>query len=354
MGREHRMHAGIVRDNAFRPEGIVDVPRIDRGVVESHESKRYGRMGRTTKGIRGVAGKQVDVTLKPLSLTHAQRAVEWEEVTFRVQRMLLEELGIEISNEQFHMENRINISDAMYRSLTGEFSEAGDAGFLPDSTPLDVKDILISLEETEALLANEQAREPTEGIDLNTWQRTPDEQLRKAIEGAKKNGRSNPTTQAAATGQSTTGAVLTEADLRPPGKAPEVAPSDRVASAAEGAAEQLSDPTADSVLFSADSRLSTVTDPKDRGKKPKTPLKADAVRFHLLEIINKDLEKKIDIYIGQELACREINSCSLVISKYQSPKGPSGRIAVLGPTRMDYSRVVSTIDFMTTLMEEIV
>jgi len=73
----------------------------------------------------------------------------------------------------------------------------------------------------------------------------------------------------------------------------------------------------------------------------------------LLEIINKNLENKIDIYIGHELACREIDSCSLVISKYETKEGSSGRLAVLGPTRMDYGRVVSTVDFIKQLMEEI-
>jgi heat-inducible transcriptional repressor len=73
----------------------------------------------------------------------------------------------------------------------------------------------------------------------------------------------------------------------------------------------------------------------------------------LLEILNKDLEKKIDIYIGHEIALREIDSCSLVIGKYETKKGPSGRIAVLGPTRMNYSRVVSSVDYIADLMEEL-
>ena len=73
----------------------------------------------------------------------------------------------------------------------------------------------------------------------------------------------------------------------------------------------------------------------------------------LLQIINKDLESKIDIYIGHEIACREIESCSLVIAKYETRKGPSGRIAVLGPTRMNYGRVVSSIDYIAQLMEEL-
>ncbi|MBU1996062.1 MAG: hypothetical protein KKF78_02780 [Candidatus Omnitrophica bacterium] len=73
----------------------------------------------------------------------------------------------------------------------------------------------------------------------------------------------------------------------------------------------------------------------------------------LLEIINHHLEKRIDIFIGNEMACAQMNSCSLVISEYKTKKGPSGRIAVLGPTRMNYERVVSAIDYFSSLIEEI-
>lgn len=70
------------------------------------------------------------------------------------------------------------------------------------------------------------------------------------------------------------------------------------------------------------------------------------------EILNKELEKKTEIFIGGELSCKEIDSCSLVISSYHSRGGPSGRLAVLGPTRMNYQRVVSALDYFSALMEE--
>ena len=72
----------------------------------------------------------------------------------------------------------------------------------------------------------------------------------------------------------------------------------------------------------------------------------------ILAIINKDLEHKIEIYIGEELRCDEISGCSLAISSFQSEKGPSGRIAVLGPTRMDYKKVVSTLNYVTDLVND--
>jgi len=75
---------------------------------------------------------------------------------------------------------------------------------------------------------------------------------------------------------------------------------------------------------------------------------------NLLQFINRDLEKKIKIYIGHEIVCSDIEGCSLAVSRYEAHSGPTGRIAVLGPTRMDYSRVVSTLDYFSKLMHEVV
>lgn len=72
----------------------------------------------------------------------------------------------------------------------------------------------------------------------------------------------------------------------------------------------------------------------------------------ILEIINRSLANKIDIYIGHELACNNIESCSLAVSRYELNHGLSGRIAVLGPTRMNYQRVVSALDYVSEYMKE--
>ena len=73
----------------------------------------------------------------------------------------------------------------------------------------------------------------------------------------------------------------------------------------------------------------------------------------ILEIINRDIEQKIKIYIGHEIACSHINDCSLAVSSYHTDNGLSGRIAVLGPTCMDYQRVISTLDYFSSLIGEI-
>jgi len=70
---------------------------------------------------------------------------------------------------------------------------------------------------------------------------------------------------------------------------------------------------------------------------------------NLLNLINRDLENKINIYIGSELPLKEMDSCSLAVSSFEA-HGISGRIAVLGPTRMKYERVVSALDYISELL----
>ncbi len=74
----------------------------------------------------------------------------------------------------------------------------------------------------------------------------------------------------------------------------------------------------------------------------------------LLEIINRNLKHRVNIFIGQEMACSDVNSCSLVVSKYELRNGSTGKMAVLGPTRMDYERVVSALDYFSRVMREMI
>jgi transcriptional regulator of heat shock response len=69
----------------------------------------------------------------------------------------------------------------------------------------------------------------------------------------------------------------------------------------------------------------------------------------LMELINRSLETKIKIYIGHEMALKDMESCSLAISHFEKD-GVKGRIAVLGPTRMQYDRVVSTLEYISQIL----
>lgn len=71
---------------------------------------------------------------------------------------------------------------------------------------------------------------------------------------------------------------------------------------------------------------------------------------HLLEIINRDFSGKVKVYIGRELGCPEMENCSLVVSSYRLKNRPSGRIAVLGPVRMEYRHIIPALDYISDVL----
>jgi len=145
------------------------------------DSKRYGRLGRSMMGERGAPPKRTEVELDPLTLMQAQRAVEWEDVAFRAQRILLRELGIRADDATFNREFNTNISDAVYRVTTGDFGDPGEYGFTPSASPVDMRSVLESLEATEQTLAEQQGRAPTEGVNLAKWKRVSDGEIEAAV-----------------------------------------------------------------------------------------------------------------------------------------------------------------------------
>jgi len=73
----------------------------------------------------------------------------------------------------------------------------------------------------------------------------------------------------------------------------------------------------------------------------------------LLDIVNRDFKEKVKVYIGEELACPEMKNCSLVVSSYTMKKKTLGRLAVLGPTRMEYSHIIPTLEYVSDVLSEV-
>ena len=61
----------------------------------------------------------------------------------------------------------------------------------------------------------------------------------------------------------------------------------------------------------------------------------------------------IQIYIGDESPVQNMKDCSLVTATYQMPEGAKGRIGIIGPKRMDYKKVVSTLRNLTIELDDI-
>jgi len=75
---------------------------------------------------------------------------------------------------------------------------------------------------------------------------------------------------------------------------------------------------------------------------------------YLLNIINRDFTDKVKVYIGEELDCPEIASCSLVVSCYRLKDKTLGRLAVLGPMRMEYEHTIPALEYVSQVLTEAV
>ncbi len=75
----------------------------------------------------------------------------------------------------------------------------------------------------------------------------------------------------------------------------------------------------------------------------------------LLDIINRDFEEgnNVKVYIGEELSCPGMDNCSLAVSRYNINKKPTGRLAVLGPMRMEYGRIITTLEYVSGVLTEV-
>lgn len=71
---------------------------------------------------------------------------------------------------------------------------------------------------------------------------------------------------------------------------------------------------------------------------------------NLLDIINRDFTEKVKVYIGGELGCPEMENCSLVVSSFSLKERPSGRLAVLGPVRMEYKQIIPTLEYISEVL----
>jgi len=73
----------------------------------------------------------------------------------------------------------------------------------------------------------------------------------------------------------------------------------------------------------------------------------------LLDVINRDFSGKVKVYIGGELGFSEMENCSLVVCGFKLKNQPSGRLAVLGPMRMEYNHIIPTMEYISDVLNQI-
>ncbi len=61
----------------------------------------------------------------------------------------------------------------------------------------------------------------------------------------------------------------------------------------------------------------------------------------------------IQVYIGDETPVETLNDCSVVTATYELEEGVRGKIGIIGPKRMDYDKVVTTLRNLTDELDTI-
>lgn len=63
--------------------------------------------------------------------------------------------------------------------------------------------------------------------------------------------------------------------------------------------------------------------------------------------------EQLQVFIGVENQCKEMNFCSVVMADYGREGEPMGKIGVIGPTRMDYSRIIPLVDYTAKIINQL-
>ncbi len=71
------------------------------------------------------------------------------------------------------------------------------------------------------------------------------------------------------------------------------------------------------------------------------------------ENLSEDKNTGIQVYIGEESPIQSMKDCSVVTATYELEEGMRGSIAIIGPKRMDYDKVVSSLKTMMSELERI-
>lgn len=73
----------------------------------------------------------------------------------------------------------------------------------------------------------------------------------------------------------------------------------------------------------------------------------------LVTLLGSEKNLDLQILIGNEIAVQSMKDCSVITTSYQMGKNTRGTIGILGPTRMDYSQVVSVLNGMVQNIEKV-
>jgi heat-inducible transcriptional repressor len=102
-------------------------------------------------------------------------------------------------------------------------------------------------------------------------------------------------------------------------------------------------------------RINILNEPEFNNVERMTDLfRAFEEKATLVKLLDKFIDPKgVQIAIGSESQVQEMETCSLVTSTYGCAGMVWGALGVIGPRRMNYSRIISLVDYSAKLLTEI-
>lgn len=120
----------------------------------------------------------------------------------------------------------------------------------------------------------------------------------------------------------------------------DLAPGGRLATRAAGALSEGVDADSDLLYVDGTSRIAGVFEARETIEAVLRVLEKQIV---VVSLLREMIDGGLTVAIGSETGVAPLSECSLVVAPYESESGTAGAIAVLGPTRMDYSHTVSAV-----------
>ena len=73
----------------------------------------------------------------------------------------------------------------------------------------------------------------------------------------------------------------------------------------------------------------------------------------IMKILDDSMKQKgVRIYIGIENDLKQLQGCSLITASYRNNQNVLGSIGVVGPTSMDYKRIISMVDYTAKILSK--
>jgi len=123
------------------------------------------------------------------------------------------------------------------------------------------------------------------------------------------------------------------------------------------AMQLLSEPTLlkmdDRIYFEGTTSLMSYPEFKDVSK-ARLFLKLFEEKKDILDLFNEDMEKEgIKVHIGKENSCKYIHEYSVITSNYKVKDRTIGALGAIGPTRMEYGKVISTVSCLSDALGKV-